>query len=61
MSPLQLFIRFELKRVMSNICRYYAAEGKDLPDESAVRLSIIDQVKSLKLAEVQPEDERRAG
>lgn len=61
MTPLQLFIRYEMKRVMANICRFYEAERKPLPDELAVRLTIIDQMKELKLAEVQPEDERKTG
>lgn len=61
MTTLSTFIRFELKRVMANLCRKYAAEGKPLPDKLAVRLMIIDQLKTLELVEVQPEDERKAG
>ena len=53
MSPLATFIRYELKRVMSNISRAHPDA-----DDLAVRLTIIDQLKDLKLAEVQPEDER---
>lgn len=58
MTPLQHFIRYEMKRVMANICRFYEAEGKPLPDDLAVRLTIIDPMKELKLAEVQEEDRR---
>ncbi len=58
MTSLQTLIRWELKRVMANICRAYAADNKPLPDELAVRLTVIEQMKSLKLAEVQPEDIR---
>lgn len=61
MTPLQTLVRWELKRMFATICRFYEAEGKPLPDELAVRLCIIDQMKELKLAEVQPEDERKAG
>lgn len=61
MTSLQTLIRWELKRMLANICRAYEAEGKPLPDELAVRLTIIDQMKELKLAEVQPEDERKTG
>jgi len=54
MSPLQTFIRYELKRLMANVCRAFPEA-----DEKAVRLSIAHQLSSLKLAEVQPEDEQR--
>ena len=56
MSPLSTFIRFELKRVMANVSRAHPDA-----DDLAVRLMIIDQLKELKLAEVQPEDERKTG
>lgn len=56
MSPLATFIRYELKRVMSNITRAHP-EADDL----AVRLMIIQQLSQLKLAEIQPEDERKTG
>lgn len=61
MTPLSTFIRYELKRVLSNICRMHAAENREPPDELAVKLLIIDQLKSLKLAEVQEEDVRKIG
>lgn len=53
MSPLATFINFELKRVMSNIARF----NPDA-DELAVKLMITQQLTKLKLAEIQPEDER---
>ena len=55
MSPLATFIRFELKRVLANVSRAHPDA-----DELAVRLMIIQQLSQLKLAEVQPEDERKA-
>lgn len=56
MSPLATFIRFELKRVLANVSRAHPDA-----DELAVRLMIIRQLSQLKLAEVQPEDERKTG
>lgn len=56
MSPLATFLRFELKRVMANVSRAHPDA-----DELAVRLMIIQQLSQLKLAEVQPEDERKTG
>lgn len=53
MSPLATFIQFELKRVMSNISRAHPEA-----DELAVKLMITQQLTKLKLAEIQPEDER---
>ncbi len=54
MSPLATFIHFELKRVMSNVCRAHPEA-----DELAVKLIITQQLTKLKLAEIQPEDERK--
>ncbi len=59
MSPLKTIVRWELKRMLANICRAYEAEGKPLPDQLAVRLTIIDELRTLKLAEVQDEDKER--
>lgn len=56
MSPLQTFIRYEAKRVMANVARAFPEA-----DRLAVVLTIIDQVKQMELAEVQPEDERKTG
>lgn len=54
MSPLQTSIRFELKRLLANVRRAFPEA-----DEKAVKLSIDHQLATLKLAEVQPEDERK--
>lgn len=56
MSPLKTFITFELKRLMANVSRAHPEA-----DELAVKLMVVDVIKSLRLAEVQPEDERKAG
>lgn len=53
MSPLQTFLRFEMKRVMANAKRAFPDA-----DEKAVKLHIVHLLQGLVLAEVQPEDER---
>lgn len=55
-SPLQTFIRYELKRVLANVCRAFPEA-----DELAVKLIIAQHLSSLKLAEVQEEDVREIG
>ena len=59
MSPLQTFVRYELKRLMANVCRMYPENER--PDRLAVVLTVINQIKQMELAEVQPEDERKTG
>lgn len=54
MSPLPTLVRYELKRLLANVYR-----ARPDADELAVKLIVIDQLKTLKLAEVQPEDEQR--
>ena len=54
MSPLATFINYELKRVLSNVCRAHPEA-----DELAVKLMITQQLTKLKLAEIQPEDEMK--
>lgn len=56
MSPLKECIILQLKLLMSTVAKHYPHA-----DEGAVKLIVIDQIKNLKLAEVQPEDERKAG